>query len=816
MRVILSLLVTLVSASCFLSAQAFRWDVGLFNPISSEKHPMPNYLNVSNQCGYGLVALDGQSLAFSLGNHPFNFGPSNLEDIWISYNSKDTVWSRAVNIGASINNELRNYVSGVDPTAQTLYVSTFDKEDQKMALIKINRDGRFWEEGVEMQIDSFSFFSKELVHFFVSYDGRFLITSQRKSKKAGKDLFVSFRKDENSWTAPINLGDVINTDKNESTSFLAADGKTLYFSSNGHRGFGKQDLFISKRLDETWTNWSTPINLGDRINSKENETHFSVPANGKVAYFSYADAKKSQLFSVPLPSSLQPSPVELIRGKILIQGDQTEELTLTQSYNPWVQGLQSGGSLDYMIPHRPGQAVELFKGMINYYPEVKQELIAEDELDYDQFNLLSSIKEDQILYFQRDAEIELLQVQLNQVSDYTKQLKQRFELQKIQLSQKVDQLRFSNDKEINVFSSIFLDTIPPFRPTTKSSDTLYIDRKFIDNELIELRKKFNEYYPEIEFSDENEQYLWGDAMGYEDFKEEVTQELISELAPDVIQNLKFRLYGEVIEELEQELTYESLIQLENKENELRESIGQSFLIGEQSNSSNTFAFQKEETEWEKDLKYKIKNSIQDEVRSQLENALRAKVKATLKSQLTYLTQQSVESDLKAKLDKKVEQQIQEEEAMGAASEGLIPLSFDFQPSPATTTYDFKTIQRNYNLVPIVEGQIIRLGSISFSPNSAILKNKSFEELNQLIAFLKDHPSLKIEIGAHTNGWVSHSFAKELSDKRAEVVVQFLIENGIPKNNVIGVGYGKKKPVASNEDIEGRRMNQRIEMTILKK
>ena len=80
---------------------------------------------------------------------------------------------------------------------------------------------------------------------------------QRTDSYGECDIYVSFFQSNNVWTEPMNLGSVINTKEMDEDAFLAADNVTLYFESKGHGGFGGFDVFMSKRLDDTWKNWST-------------------------------------------------------------------------------------------------------------------------------------------------------------------------------------------------------------------------------------------------------------------------------------------------------------------------------------------------------------------------------------------------------------------------------------------------------------------------------------------------------------------------------------------------------------------------------
>ncbi|MEL6922742.1 MAG: OmpA family protein, partial [Bacteroidota bacterium] len=150
-------------------------------------------------------------------------------------------------------------------------------------------------------------------------DGNVLLMSVEREDGLGDlDLFVSFKLKGNNWTEPINLGPQINTVGSESSIFIAADNRTIYFASNGHPGYGGFDMFMSRRLDESWTNWSTPQNMGKEINSKGNDYNYTIPASGEYAYFSRENQLfKSDLYRIKLPKAVQPEPVLLMSGNII-------------------------------------------------------------------------------------------------------------------------------------------------------------------------------------------------------------------------------------------------------------------------------------------------------------------------------------------------------------------------------------------------------------------------------------------------------------------------------------------------------------------
>tara|TARA_B100000508_G_scaffold140085_1_gene139996 strand:- start:89027 stop:91081 length:2055 start_codon:yes stop_codon:yes gene_type:complete len=159
----------------------------------------------------------------------------------------------------------------------------------------------------------------------LSNDEQILICAFNDGESNGQlDLYVSFREEKllrTIFTEPINLGPIINTGASENFGFLAADNKTLYFSSSGHHGYGSSDIFMAKRLDDTWTNWSEPVNMGPIINSLDWDGYFSTDAEGKLGFI--AGTRDGQDFSdvyqVPLFKETQPDPVIIVKGKVLDQ-----------------------------------------------------------------------------------------------------------------------------------------------------------------------------------------------------------------------------------------------------------------------------------------------------------------------------------------------------------------------------------------------------------------------------------------------------------------------------------------------------------------
>ena len=115
---------------------------------------------------------------------------------------------------------------------------------------------------------------------------------------------------------------------------------------------------------------------------------------------------------------------------------------------------------------------------------------------------------------------------------------------------------------------------------------------------------------------------------------------------------------------------------------------------------------------------------------------------------------------------------------------------------------------------LVVGQKLKLKKLYFLPDTTQLKEGSTEVLEELAEFLKENKTVKIEVGGHTNGVPDHDYCDKLSTERAKMIADYLVDSGVDRESIKHTGYGKRKPVASNKSIAGRKLNQRVEITIL--
>jgi OOP family OmpA-OmpF porin len=266
-----------------------------------------------------VISPDGRTIFIDRKNHPDNIG--NHDNIWYSELDQNNVWSNAVNIGPPLNNGGRSFVASITPDGNTLLLGgTYrDKDSDDFGIWLSHRQEESWGYPEKVRVKDF-YTNSQFIEFCLSNDNRAILMSLERDEGLGrKDIYVSFVNADGSWTRPKNLGPVVNSAADEGMPFLASDGVTLYYASEGFSGYGDMDMFLTRRLDDTWEHWSEPQNLGPGLNTPGWDAYYTIPASGDYAYFISTEGSIGQgdVFRVKLPETLKPKPVVLISGKVL-------------------------------------------------------------------------------------------------------------------------------------------------------------------------------------------------------------------------------------------------------------------------------------------------------------------------------------------------------------------------------------------------------------------------------------------------------------------------------------------------------------------
>ncbi|MGB5927912.1 MAG: OmpA family protein, partial [Cyclobacteriaceae bacterium] len=231
-------------------------------------------------------------------------------------------------------------------------------------------------------------------NFFLANNRKTLLMSvERDDSRGARDLYVSFEQENGKWSEPLNLGDMVNTAAEEAAPFLAPDDRTLYFSSRGYSGFGDLDIYVTRRLDDTWTNWSEPMNIGPNINSPVDDQFFTIPANGEHAYFSRGrEGENVDIFRLDLPNFYKPDPVVEITG--IVRDRKTDEgIDAKIIYEKLPDGEEVG--VAYSDPETGKYSIILPYGELYGYLAEKDSFLSENaNIDLRQVNEYQTMNKD--------------------------------------------------------------------------------------------------------------------------------------------------------------------------------------------------------------------------------------------------------------------------------------------------------------------------------------------------------------------------------------------------------------------------------------
>lgn len=268
-----------------------------------------------------VITANGQELYFASNRNQNN---SSGNDIFMSkYDFTSKRWREPILVQKLSTKEDEAPLS-ITSDGKTLLLF----RDGKLYISKLIPHG--WSEPklISEEINSFAWIGRSVL----SADGNVLIFAASNDVKESFytpkiDIYVSFKDENDNFSSPFSIGENINTiNGQERSPFLHLDMQTLYFSSDGHGGLGGTDIFMSKRLDDTWTNWSEPQNLGKEINTLENDWGYnlSVSASSEIAYLSsdeLAWGNQSDLYATGIPTYVRAEPKKVITGKLKRNSD---------------------------------------------------------------------------------------------------------------------------------------------------------------------------------------------------------------------------------------------------------------------------------------------------------------------------------------------------------------------------------------------------------------------------------------------------------------------------------------------------------------
>lgn len=266
-----------------------------------------------------VISSDGKTLYFA--RPRYGLDSSVVVDIWHSTRIGDSDFSVAEIIGSTLSSRYGIAVTSVSPDNNSLYLmgkmQEFTPPEDRIYVSHRTKDG--WSEPRSLHIDSLRVRGTFTDYSFGPDQKTLVMAVERDSTMGARDLYVSFLDETNNrWTEPRWLGPRINSKYTEMTPFIAADDRTLYFSSDRPNGFGEVDVYRSVRLDDSWENWSLPENLGPSINHAGRTLYYTEDAKGEYAYFVWRPNVEEQtdIFRVKVAKQ-KATVVAMIHGKVL-------------------------------------------------------------------------------------------------------------------------------------------------------------------------------------------------------------------------------------------------------------------------------------------------------------------------------------------------------------------------------------------------------------------------------------------------------------------------------------------------------------------
>ncbi len=273
-------------------------DVSQFKP-----RELSDTVNAFNMQYFPVLTADERNLIFT---RRLGEGNDDDEDLVVSTKDLNGKWMAPVSVSSNINSQFNEGTCSISANGrQLIFTSCVGRRGYGSCdLFESRKIGNEWTKPVNLgpEINSPAWESQPSL----SADGRKLFfVSERRGGIGNKDLYVSYKLNENQWSKAENLGPQINTPYDDISPFIHVNGRTLFFASNGKPGFGGFDIFRSE-LDQN--QWSEPVNFGYPVNTHEDQFSLFITADGQHGFYSHEDNLKvnsSKIFEIGIPEELQ-------------------------------------------------------------------------------------------------------------------------------------------------------------------------------------------------------------------------------------------------------------------------------------------------------------------------------------------------------------------------------------------------------------------------------------------------------------------------------------------------------------------------------
>jgi len=276
-----------------------------------------------------IVSVDGRVLYFDRKFDSANTGGvEDPDDICFAWLDESGQWEDAQNAGSPPNTHGSDALLWISAHGDHALIFSETLPSPRIGLTHL-RDGK-WITPQPIQIEGITSLG-ETYYATITPDERHLILALRADSinPENLDLYVAnaVKLDLSSWGRPTPLSPVVNTSQFEGAPFVAWDNRTLYYSSTRIGGQGGGDIWMSRRIGDSWASWTTPVNLGQRINTPGLEESMTLPwfvDSGFVS--SLGEYGQADLFTVRIADDMLPTPTVVVSGRFLVRDEPTKGL----------------------------------------------------------------------------------------------------------------------------------------------------------------------------------------------------------------------------------------------------------------------------------------------------------------------------------------------------------------------------------------------------------------------------------------------------------------------------------------------------------
>ncbi|MBI1287758.1 MAG: hypothetical protein GC178_09285, partial [Flavobacteriales bacterium] len=346
-----------------------------------------------------IVTADGRTLIFTSRREGGTGGlvddnGNYYDDIYISTRQSGTQWSAPKSIGSNINTPGHDAAIGLSPDGQLLFIYKDDNGDGN--IYYSTKNGGDWSKPEPMgsDINSKSWETHATVN--ATQDMLIFVSNRSEGGYGGRDLWYCKKLPNGEWALAQNMGSVVNSQYEEDSPFISADGKTLIFSSMGHTSMGGFDIFRSEFEDGAWT---VPENIGYPINTSEDDVFFILAPDGRTGYYSSdkdggfggtdlymlrLEAKKSDAMAVARGNMKVPA---------MAYADISAKITVTDEGGANIGTYRPNPSTGFFVLIlRPGETYTITYEADGYEPIVAKLPISQDE-SYEEYDGVLELEE---------------------------------------------------------------------------------------------------------------------------------------------------------------------------------------------------------------------------------------------------------------------------------------------------------------------------------------------------------------------------------------------------------------------------------------